>query len=152
MRFKGKSALSAAYVEAYVLARGREAAYLKARYRCTDAQIAQHFKAVNKGEDSYYIPTPKQVKKEDYAKENFKMVDKVEMEDVSDGYGTAVDMTISFVPYDPERYATERMERTPKEKLVEYSKLDPVAKKMIRKYKDVIEDMLHPSYTTRPSR
>jgi hypothetical protein len=152
MRFKGKSALSAAYVEAYVLARGREVAYLKARYRCTDAQIIQHFKAVNKGEDGYYIPTPKQEKKEQHAVENYKMVDKVEMEDLSDGYGTAVDMTISFVPYDPDRYARERMEKTPKEKLVEYSKLDPVAKKMIRQYKDVISNMLNPTYATRPSR
>lgn len=151
MIFRGKSALSSAYVESYILARGKEVAYLMARYNASPRELNAHFRSLEGGGEGIYsyTPTKKQEKKEQQKVSETYMVDKVEME-VLDDWGEAVDMTISYVPYDPDRYARERADRTSIEKLIEYAKCDPVAKKMIRQYKDVVADMLRPRDQFRP--
>jgi hypothetical protein len=142
MIFKGKSAVSSAYVESYILAKGKEAAYLIARYNASEKELEAHFNSINNGGDGIYKPTKKQLKIEEKRINTNKMIESVVVEDLSYGEGTAAEATITFAPYDPDVYATRRAKCTPVPQLIEYAKCDPVAKKMIKKYKKVIADMI----------
>ena len=146
MRFRGKSTLSAAYVQSYVLAKGREVAYLIARYKPNEHQLRAHFSSINNGGEGIYKPTPKQEKIEEQRKQNHQMIDEVIIDDLGHGDGTVAEATITFAPYDPDLYATRKANNTPVAKLIEYAKTDPVAKKMIRQYKKEIDELLRPGH------
>ena len=152
MIFRGKSSLASAYVESYILTKGKEAAYLIARYNASERELQAHFNSINNGGDGIYKPTRKQEKLEEKRINNNQMIDNVVVEDLSYGEGTAAEATITFAPYDPDVYATRIAEHTSVAKLIEYAKCDPVARKMIKQHKNVVTDMIRREALSRPRR